>query len=213
MDILLGILVLLIGAALCLIGLRMFFVILPIAGLVAGFFAGAAFVSWLFGDGFLSTALGIVVGLVFAVIFALLSYLYWYIGVIISAAAAGGVIGSGIFAAFGVDSEWILWTFGIIGAVLFAFAAMVLNYPTYLVIFATSIMGAILVLGGFFLMFNQVDSDELIAQQSWEKINDNWWLWLVWIVIVAVGIAAQVASMAAVRLPEDKWVKAEPVVV
>ncbi len=212
MDFLLGILTVLIGAALCLIGLRMFFVVLPIAGLVSGFFAGTAFVSWIFGDGFLSTALGIVVGIVFALIFALLSYLYWYIGVIISAAAAGGVIGAGIFAAFGVDTEWILWTFGLLGAILFAFAAVVVNYPTYLVVFVTSLLGSILVLGGFFLIFNQVDSEELIAQQSWEKINDNWWLWIVWIVIAAVGIAAQIASIASVRLPEDKWTKAEVVV-
>ncbi len=44
-DILLGILAALVGVALCVMGLRMFFVILPIAGFVSGFFAGAAFTS------------------------------------------------------------------------------------------------------------------------------------------------------------------------
>jgi hypothetical protein len=211
-DILLGILAAVIGVALCLLGLRVFFVILPIAGFVAGFFAGAALTSWLFGDGFLSTALGIVIGLVLAVVFALLSYLYWYIGVIIAAAASGAVLGAGLFAAFGVDTEWVLWTVGLVGAVVFAIAAMLVNFPTFIVIFATALEGAILILGGIFLIFGQIERDELISQQSWEKINDNWWLWLIWVVIAGVGIAAQLASVASVRLPEDKWSKAEVVV-
>ncbi len=210
MDIVLGILAVAAGLALCFSGLRVFFVILPIAGFVVGFFAGAGVTSWLFGDGFLSTALGIVIGLVLGLIFSALSYLYWYIGVILAAGGTGAVLGAGLFAAFGVSSGWLLFIFGLIGAILFAFAAIALAYPVYLVIFATALQGAVLVIGGVLLVFNRVDRHELIAQQAWERINDNWFLWIVWIVVAAVGIGSQLQATRDQVLPANKWEKAQP---
>ena len=132
MDILIGILAVIVGAALVVAGLRYFFLLLPIWGFVAGFFVGAALITAVFGDGFLSTTLGIVVGLVFGVLFALISYFYWYFTVILAAAAAGSVLGASIFGAIGIDSSWLIFIIGLAFGVLFAIGAMFLNLPVYL---------------------------------------------------------------------------------
>jgi hypothetical protein len=51
-DILVGIIALAVGAAVCFAGLRLWFALLPLWGFVAGFFAGATAVTAIFGDGF-----------------------------------------------------------------------------------------------------------------------------------------------------------------
>ena len=65
MDILVGILAVLIGLV---VGsppdLRVFFILLPIWGFVAGFLVGAAGTTAIFGDNLPSTTLGIVLGLI-----------------------------------------------------------------------------------------------------------------------------------------------------
>ena len=205
MDILIGILAVIVGAALVVAGLRYFFLLLPIWGFVAGFFVGAALITAVFGDGFLSTTLGIVVGLVFGVLFALISYFYWYFTVILAAAAAGSVLGASIFGAIGIDSSWLIFIIGLAFGVLFAIGAMFLNLPVYLVIVNTALAGAALVIGGVLMVFDQFDREELGTGDLWRKIDDHWYLWLIWIAIGVVGMMIQMTARALVTLPEERW--------
>jgi hypothetical protein len=210
MDFLVGILGLIVGVGVCLMGLRLFFILLPIWGFVVGFFVGAAGVSAIFGDGFLATTLGIVIGLIVAVIFALISYLFWYFGVLLAAGTAGGVLGASLFAAIGVDSDWLLFIIGLIFAAVFVFGTLVLNLPVYLVIVNTAFAGSAIAIGGFLLLINEFDREDIGTGALWERINDNWFLWIVWLVGAGIGIAAQLMTMAQSALPPDKWTKAEP---
>ena len=205
MDILIGILAVIVGAALVVAGLRYFFLLLPIWGFVAGLIVGAALITAVFGDGFLSTTLGIVVGLVFGVLFALISYFYWYFTVILAAAAAGSVLGASILGAIGVDSSWLIFIIGLAFGVLFAIGAMFLNLPVYLVIVNTALAGAALVIGGVLMVFDQFDREELGTGDLWRKIDDHWYLWLIWIAIGVVGMMIQMTARAIVTLPEERW--------
>ena len=202
---LIGILAVIVGAALVVAGLRYFFLLLPIWGFVAGFFVGAALITAVFGDGFLSTTLGIVVGLVFGVLFSLISYFYWYFTVILAAAAAGSVLGASIFGAIGIDSSWPIFIIGLAFGVLFAIGAMFLNLPVYLVIVNTALAGAALVIGGVLMVFDQFDREELGTGELWRKIDDHWYLWLIWIAIGVVGMMIQMTARAIVTLPEERW--------
>jgi hypothetical protein len=212
-DILIGILALITGAAFCVAGLRFFFILLPIWGFIAGFFTGASLISAVFGDGFLSTTLGIVIGLVFGLLFALISYLYWYISVILAAAYVGFVFAAALFATFGVDTEWVLFLVGLALAVLFGIGAYMIQLPFYLIIASTALAGAAIAIGGFMLVFDQIDRSDIGEGIVWEKIGDNLWLWIIWVFAGALGIGAQLMSVSETNLPDDRWTKAQGTVV
>ncbi len=208
MDILVGILAVVVGLTVATAGLRIFFLLLPIWGFFAGFVVGAAGTTAIFGDGFLSTTLGIVLGFIVGIIFAVISYLWWYIGVLAAAGTAGAAFGSSLFAAIGVDANWFLFFIGIIFMVLFILAALFINFPTWLIIVGTAMSGAAAVIAGLMLIFNKIDRADLGNGVAWDAIADNWWLWLIWLVGASLGIGAQLSSAAAVVLPEDKWTTA-----
>src|SRR5215211_9288476 len=96
MEILVGIVLALIGLAICLLGLRFWFILLPVFGGVTGFFVGARVMQDIFGTGFLSTTVSWIVGIVVAIVFALLSWYVWYAGAIIMAGAVGASLFTGI---------------------------------------------------------------------------------------------------------------------
>jgi hypothetical protein len=209
-DILIGVLALVIGAAACFFGLRLWFALLPIWGFVAGFFLGATAVTAIFGDGFLSTVTGWVVGAVVGIGFGLLSYFIWYVGAIIAAASVGALAGSGLMRAFDVNTDWVIVIVAAIGAVLFAIAALLLALPVYLVVAETAAAGAVAVVTGVMLIFNSIDLDDLDYGAAWAMISDSWFWVLCWAVLMVVGIFFQLNAMARAVLPEDRWMRVEP---
>jgi len=209
-DIVLGILGVVIGLALVFAGLQVFFLTLPLLGFVAGFFAGAIFITEVFGDGFLSTTLGIVVGFFVGLAFALISYLWWYVGALLGAGALGSLAGSGLAELFGIDTDWVVFTFAASGAVLFVLGALVLNLPVYLVIVSTAFAGATVLLAGILLLFNQIDHEELGRGTAVALIGDSFWWSLVWMVVAVVGVLAQFSMRTMANLPEEKWTTAYP---
>ena len=209
-DILIGIILVAIGAAACLAGLRLWFALLPIWGFVAGFFVGATAVTALFGDGFLSTVTGWVVGAVVGVVFALLSYLIWYFGALLAAASVGALVGTGLMEAFDVDNEWVLFIAGAIVAVLFALVALVIALPIYVVIVSTAMAGAAAVAAGLMLLFNRIDLEEMENGAAWAMIQESWFWVIVWAALVGVGLVSQMRMVANVALPEDRWTRVTP---
>lgn len=207
MDILLGILGVIVGVAVCLAGLRLFIWLLPIWGFVVGFLGGAALITWLAGDGFLATTLGIVVGIVLGIVGAILSYFFWYFGVILAAGSAGSLLGSTLFAAIGVKSSVALFIIGFIFAVVFILAALVFNFPVYLVLVDTALAGATVVVGGLLLIFNKIDRADIGTNATWQHIHNHWPLWLLWAVIAAIGIGAQLTAVQQATLPEERWIR------
>lgn len=209
MDIVMGLLVGVLGLTLAFSGLRVFLFMLPIVGMVTGFFAGATLIhSWL-GDGFLSTATGWIVGLVLGVLFALISYIWWYVGALMSAGASGALLLSGIFSAMGVNSGILLVSIGIVGAALFIFGAMILNLPVYVVLVNTAIVGAYMVVGGLMLIFGSKDLNDFDWGIARAAATDKWYWWIILVAVAVAGMLAQMKLINTIRLPEEKWAKAE----
>jgi hypothetical protein len=87
MDILIAIVAILIGLAVCFFGYRLFRILLPLAGLVVGYAFGAGLVQpdqWL---------LAILMGVVVAIVFAVLAWMFWSLSVIIGGALLGFGLG------------------------------------------------------------------------------------------------------------------------
>lgn len=137
---------------------------------------------------------GWIVGLVVGVAFALLSFLYWYLAVTILTASAGASLGTGVLKAFGVDSTWALTVVGVVVAVIFAVAAIMLDLPKVLVIVNTAIAGATAIVAGVLLVIDRVDRVQLWAGGLYAADTDSWFWLLVAGVIAAIGAYAQVQS-------------------
>lgn len=208
MDILVGLLFLVVGGALAMAGLRVFFAMLPLVGFLAGFGLGATLITAWLGDGFLSTATGWIVGILVGLVFAFFSYMYWYVGALLSAGASGSLLLSGIFSTFGVNTGWILFIIALVGAALFIFVAMMLNLPVYIVLVNTAISGAYAIIAGLLLLFDRRDLENFDWGVARAATHDSWLWWILLIVIVAVGIFSQMGMIARVRFPRERWVKA-----
>jgi hypothetical protein len=214
MEILVGIILALVGLAVCFFGLRFWFILLPVFGAVTGFIVGARLMQDLFGTGFLSTATSWIVGIVVAVVFALLAWYVWYAGAIILAGAVGASLFTGILHAIN-NQPWGLLTFivALIGAVIFAVGALMLNLPIYIVVVNSAIGGASLAIAGLLTMLGTITTVELANGATFAVVDETShglsWLWvLAWIVLVIAGIYYQLRSVDEVRLPEERWVPA-----
>lgn len=207
MDLLIGILVLVLGASVATMGLRIWFWMLPILGFMVGFFLGTILVFGFVGDGILATALSWIVGIVVGIAFALISWFWWYIGVIIAAASAGASLATGIAASFGVDNQWALILAAFIGAAIVAVVALVFSLPIYIVIVSTAIAGGIAVVSGLLLIIDRIGVDDLGEGNAVAVINNSLGWWLLWLAVAAVGIIVQLRYTAVVAMPEERYVR------
>jgi hypothetical protein len=214
MEILVGIILALVGLAVCFFGLRFWFILLPAFGAITGFVVGARLMQDLFGTGFLSTATSWIVGIIVAVVFALLSYFVWYAGAIILAGAVGASLLTGILQAI-VHQPWGLAHFivALIGALVFAVGALMLNLPIYIVIVNSALGGASLAIAGLLMIFGTIVVTELANGATVAVIDETSrglsWLWvLAWIVLAVAGIFYELRSVDEIRLPEQRWVPA-----
>jgi hypothetical protein len=135
------------GLSICFVGYRLFLVLLPLWGLVTGFMAGASAVTLLFGDGFLSTVLGWGAGIAVGLVFAAFAYLYWYGVVIVVGGSIGYLLGVGLLGLVGIGGP-IAFLAGVALGVVFAIVVAVLNLPKYVVVVASALFGANLVVAG-----------------------------------------------------------------
>jgi hypothetical protein len=211
-----GILLLLIGLAVAFFGLRFWFVLLPIFGAVIGFFAGARIMQDFFGTGFLSTVSSWIVGIILAIVFALLSWFVWYAGAIIMAGAVGASLFSGILhALFTNPWGWSLFLIALIGAIIFAVGALILNLPIYIVIVNSALGGASLAVAGLLVLMGTINMMELangatVAVVDEARFQGAGWLWVIlWLIVAIAGMFFQLQSVASVRLPDERWVPAQ----
>jgi hypothetical protein len=186
-----GLLTLFLGYVLAFAGYRFFAVLLPIFGFLFGFGFGAQMIQALFGGGFLSTLTSWVVGLFFAVAFAAFSYLFYLVAVAIIAYAAGYALGVGVLQALGLDFGFLVWVVGVVLGLAVAGAALALNVQKYVVIAATALLGAGLVVGTFLFLFGGLPPAETVANPVRAALQGSP-LWLLAFLLVAVlGAVAQ----------------------
>lgn len=194
MDLFAGLFVGGIGLLALLVGYRLFLLLLPLWGFVVGFAVGARLVSIVFNQGFLSDILGIGVGVAVAILFAGLAYLFWSVGVVIALAGAGYVIGYAILPALGLDLDIVAVLLGLVVAAVVGVAAVLFQLPRLLIIFVTSVWGAGAILAGAFVILQRMSTEELGNGGLDEVLTDSPIWILVWVVIAAVGVVAQLQS-------------------
>ncbi|MDQ0372275.1 DUF4203 domain-containing protein [Cellulomonas humilata] len=198
-DILLGILAIVAGGVMLFAGQFVLRLVLPIWGFFAGFAFGAGLFAELANESFLGTALGWVSGFVFAVIFAVLAYLYFAVAVILAMAAFGYAIGAGLIVALGIDWSWVAVLLGVVVGAIFGIVSVVGNMPMIVLAVASSLAGAVAVVGGVMLLVGTLNSADL-ADGSFSSALDASWGWFALLLVLAlIGFVAQTRQRVAVR--------------
>lgn len=191
-DFLIGLLILLLGAAFCFVGYRFFQILIAIWGFFFGFNLGAAGMAALFGGGFLGTVSGWILGLVVGLILAALAYFFYYFAVVVLGASVGYSIGSGLIAAIGLNNPGFLSV--LIGVVLAAISIILivaLNLPKLLIMAFTSLGGAEAIIAGISLMMGRIHAVGLQYGIAVAAVRASWFWSIVWIALAVVGFVAQ----------------------
>lgn len=193
-NILGALIVALIGAALLFNGYRWFRILLPIWAFMVGYGVVAGLMSGIFGQGFFSAALTIIPGLILGLLFAVLSYLWYTLAVLFWAGTVGYAVFVGLFSALGISNWFIVWFIGMVGAIVAIGLASSANFTRFLPIVLTAGAGATLLLSAWLILWGRP-----VEELSWGTIygplssgaSGSWLAILLWLVLVAIGIAAQ----------------------
>lgn len=99
------------------------------------------------------------------------------------------------------------FSIGVIFAAVFILAAFIIQLPIYLVIIDTALASAMIVVGGLLLIFDRIDRADIGTAVTWHRIHDHWTLWILWLVIAAIGIGAQLTAVERATLPQERWIR------
>jgi hypothetical protein len=210
-DILMGILAIIAGAAMLLAGQYVLRLILPIWGFFAGFAFGAGLVADLADERFLGSALGWVLGLAFALLFAIFAYLYYYVAVVLSMAAIGFVIGSGLVVALGIDWSWVAVLVGLVVGAFAGLASVLANLPMIVLVVLGSIAGAVGVVAGLMLLVGSLQSADFSSGDFTDTVSNSFGWYLLLLGLAIAGVFVQARQRARMRRSiHDVWY-AEPV--
>jgi len=199
-----GLIAFMFGLALCFVGYRFFLFLLPIWGFFFGLWLGAQSMQALFGVGFLATVTSWVVGFIVGAVFAVLAYLFYMIAVAIIAGSLGYFVAVGILLWLGLQMGFLVWLIGIIAAIALAAVTLMFNLQKWVIIIATSVLGASVVIGTFVVMFNPAIA--LLQNPVKFILSQSWLLWITALVLVVLGIIVQFRSSQAVKLEEyNRW--------
>jgi len=191
-NFLIGVLILLVGAAFCFVGYRFFRVLIAVWGFIAGFNLGAAGMTALFEQNFLGTTTGWILGLVIGLVLAALAYFFYYFAVVILGASAGYSLGSSLMTALGLNNPGLLSvTVGIVLAVAFALLILFLNLPKILIMVYTAFGGAVAMLTGLLILLGRVQVVNLQYGIGVALVRTSWFWGISAIVLTVVGFLVQ----------------------
>jgi len=195
-NFLIGLLILIVGAAFCFAGYRFFRILIAIWGFFVGFNLGASGMVALFGQHFLGTITGWILGIVLGLVIALLAYFLYYAAIVVLGASVGYAIGSGLIGAIGLNNPGFLSILvGIVLAAILTFSVLILNLPKILIMVFTAIGGAATIVSGILLLFGQIPTAALQYGFDTAVIRASWFWSLVVIALAVVGFVVQWRTM------------------
>ena len=184
-----GLIGILFGLALCFAGYRLFLFLLPIWGFVFGLALGAQTIQALLGQAFLATVTSWVVGLIVGVVFAVLAYFFYILAVAIIAGSLGYSVAVGILLALGLQMNFLVWLIGIVAAVVLAIVTIRFNLAKWVIMIATAVLGAGVMVGSVLLMFTPAAT--VLENPVRALLNTSPLLTILFIVVAVLGVIVQ----------------------
>ncbi len=195
------------GLVLCFGGYRFFLILLPIWGFFFGLVFGAQSIQMLFGVGFFSTVTSWVVGFVVGAVFAVLSYLFYFVAVALIAGALGYTAAVGLLTAIGLNMGFLVWIIGVVAAVALAFVTIRFNLQKWVIIIATSLLGAGVIFGAFLILF--APHAMLLENPVKVALSQSPLLLITALIVAVLGIVGQVRINRNYTIESyDRWATA-----
>lgn len=192
------------GLALTFLGYRMFLVLLPIFGFFFGLAFGAQTVQAIFGDAFLATVTSWVVGFFVGATFAVLSYLFYFFAVALIAGALGYSAVVGLWSALGLDLGLISWLIGMAVALVFVVVTIRFNLQKWVIIVATSVLGAGAVFATFLMLF--FPATRVMESPVRVALDESFLMLVLFIVLAVAGVVVQSRTNRAFELQSyNNW--------
>lgn len=184
-----GLIAMLFGLAVCFVGYRFFIILLPIWGFFFGLVFGAQTMQALFGTGAFATVTSWVVGFFVGGVFAVLSYLFYAVAIAVIAGSFGYAIGSGLVLAITPNLNLTAWVVGIAVAIALIFVTFRFNLQRWVVIIATSVLGAATIAGTIGLMFSP--AARMVENPIQAVLKTSPLLAILGVVLAVAGIVVQ----------------------
>lgn len=205
-DIVLGLFAIVAGGVMLFAGQFVLRIVLPIWGFFAGFAFGAGIFAQLADERFLGTVLGWVTGLFFALVFAVFAYLYYAVAVVLTMAAFGFAIGSGLVVALGIDWNWVAVLVGLAFGAILGLVSVLGNMPMIVLSVFSAIAGAVSVVAGLMLIVGSLESADFTSGSVTTAIQDSTGWYVLLLVLAVVGIIAQARERSAMtRTVQETW--------
>jgi Domain of unknown function (DUF4203) len=188
---LLGLIILLIGLALCFAGYKLFRVILVIWGLLTGFQIGMLLATQIFGEQYAGSALQWIAGIIVAIVFALLAYVLYKWQIVLAGALVGYFLGTALASALSVTPDWVVIAIGLAGAIMLGALVLILDLPRLIIIVSTALVGAGASVAGLLVLLSQVNIDDLLTGIAGPIARVSLLWTLIWAALVIVGMIFQ----------------------
>jgi hypothetical protein len=190
----------LIGGISALIGVKVFRLLLPIIGFVAGVMVGFGGVQAIFGTGVISTTIAVVMAVVVGVIMALLSFLFYEIAIMILSIMVGVSVMTYLGVAIGLENAgFILFLLGLTGGIFGFMVAASSNLSVSFVIVVTSMLGVAYILAGILLVVGAISLDDIsnvgIIPSVVNHVDQSFLWLLVWIAGTIVSMNVQMKAL------------------
>ena len=196
------------GLVLCFGGYRFFLILLPIWGFFFGLVFGAQSMQMLFGTGFFAEVTSWVVGFVVGAIFAVLSYFFYFVAVALIAGALGYTAATGLLLAIGLNMGPLVLIVGVVAGIALAAVTVIFNLQKWVIIVATSLLGAGVIFGAFVILF--APHTALLENPIKTALGQSPLLMITAIVVAVLGVIVQVRINRAYTIASyNRW--AEPV--
>ena len=190
-DAVIGLIAILVGLLACLAGYAVFRVVLPILGFFVGLGLGAQLAARLLNEPYLSSPLAWIIAIVIGLVVATIAFVWWYVSVALTIGGLGYAIGYGGAVGLGVSDSTTLLVAGVVVAVIFALAALLLRVPIFIVILVTAFWGASALIGGVLILLNRIQPDQL-RNGTVDVVIRSSTLWLaVWVGLGIIGVLVQ----------------------
>lgn len=209
MEIFIAICLIVAGLAIGFLGLKLFRLMLPLAGLLVGAVIGFTGMQGIFGTGVASTTVAIITACVFGLVMAVLSYAFFDIALVILVGLGISSLFTLLGVALGLSVNgfmmFMLSVSGFIIGLYLASASPLLS--ANLVTLATALVGMGLVLGGIFLIGSSVTLEELgtngIINTVAERVHTSFWWVFIWMSGAIIMRLTQVHAMILDIFPDE----------
>jgi hypothetical protein len=185
-----GVVAVAVGILACFAGYRVFRIVLPILGFIVGLGVGAELAARFLGAPYLDSVTSWVVAILVGLVFASIAFFWWYASVALTIAGLGYAIGYGGAIGAGADAS-LATIVGIVVAVVFALAAIVLRIPAAIVIVMSAFWGASAIVGGALVLLGRIGVADLRNGSVDVVIGESVLLLGVWLALAVIGVAVQ----------------------